>query len=134
MILFLICPTNRAERHNTGNIMSNRMGVYVYTEIPSMSPASVHSLLFFLLYASITSHRVIDRKNGSNAGRVASRPSIIGQTVNPLIIEAISAIRVPIIARVARNMVSTASVLANADGNLTATGVRPSASRDRATK
>ena len=92
------------------------------------------NLLLFLLYASIISHSVIDRANGNKAGLVARRPSIIGQTVNPLIIEAIKAIRVPVIACVARNRASIVSVLANADGNLTAAGVRPSTFIDRATK
>ena len=102
--------------------------------MPSISPESIHNLLLFFLYASITNHIVIDRANGSKAGRVARRPSIIGQTVNPLIIEAIRAKRVFVIARVARNKASIVSVLANADGNLTAAGVRPSKFVDRATK
>ena len=102
--------------------------------MPSSSPESIQYLLFFFLYASITSHRVIDSKNGSNAGRVARRPSIIGQTVNPPIIEVIRAIRVPIIACAARKIASIVSMLAKADGNLTAAGVRPSTFVDRATK
>ena len=79
-------------------------------------------------------HKANDRTHGSNAGRVAKRPSITAQTENAHRKAAIKPARVVNKIRVNPNMPMIVRHAASADGNRTAAGVRPNTPTEPATR
>ena len=101
---------------------------------PNTSPDSPQRHLPPRAHASIPNQRLNDRTSGSNAGRVAILPNIIGHTVNALIIAESIPMRCPKSVLATRNMPSVVSVVEIADGIRTAPGVRPIMRTEMATK
>ncbi len=111
---------------NIGIRIINLIGVYEYIATPITNPESDQYRFLEVLYAKDSNQIKMHNNKGSNAGRVASFPSMIGHMVKEQIIAAIKLDLILVSDLEAKKTPTTVRILAIADGHLIAAGVLPS--------